>query len=354
MSPSVLMLVSARANAVLREEVARGVRPRPEYLQLESLYGVELLDWSRIPGQVRARSRWRSSVHVATALRRLPGYDVVFSDGEHVGIPLALARRGLGLTTPHLVIGHHLTSRAKVPLLRNLRAHDRMSRIVVHSPLQKELANGRLGIPDDKLALVPYYADQDFWRPMGAESGAQEERLVVAAGSEHRDYATMAAACGDLDARVYVAAGSVHSPSSVFSNPDRWPANFQSGFASYTALRDLYSRASVVVVPVVETDFQAGVTTVLEAMACGKAVVATATRGQAGVILDGVTGICVPPGDASAMGLAVRSLLENPGERARLGRAAREAVVEEYSLETYTQRLAGHLANLAKSTMVAA
>ncbi len=350
MRPSVLMLVSARADANLREEVAGGVRPRPEYLLLESAYGVELLDWSRIPGQVRARSRWRSSVHVAAALRRLHGYDVVFSDGEHVGIPLALAMRGLGLTTPHLVIGHHLTSRAKIPLLRNLRAHERMSRIIVHSGLQKELASGRLGIPDAKLAFVPYYADQEFWRPMAE----QEERLVVAAGSEHRDYATLAAACGDLDVRVHIAAGSVHSPSSTFSNPERWPANFQAGFATYAALRDLYSRATIVVVPVVETDFQAGVTTVLEAMACGKAVVTTATRGQAGAVRDGVTGICVPPGDPSALREAVQRLLENPGERARLGRAAREAVLEEYGVETYVKRLAGHLSELAMSTVVAA
>ncbi|MHB8612391.1 MAG: glycosyltransferase family 4 protein [Candidatus Dormibacteraceae bacterium] len=348
--PSVLMLVSARADQQLRQQVADGVRPRPEYLLLEALYGVQLLDWSRIPGQVHVRSRWRSSVHVAAALRRMHGYDVVFSDGEHVGIPLALAMRGLGLTTPHLVIGHHLTSRAKGPLLRNLRAHERMSRIIVHSRLQEDLARGRLGIPEAKLAFVPYSADQEFWRPMGNP----EERLVVAAGSEHRDYATMAAACGSLDARVHIAAGSVHSPSSTFRNPARWPANFESGFASYAALRDLYSRASVVVVPVVQTDFQAGVTTVLEAMACGKAVVTTATRGQAGVIRDGITGICVPPGDVSELKQVVQRLLESPGERARLGRAAREAVLEEYGVEAYARRLATHLSELATSTLVAA
>jgi len=233
---------------------------------------------------------------------------------------------------------------------RNLRAHERMNRIIVHSRRQEDLARGRLRIPDAKLAFMPYYADQEFWRPMEKP----EERLVVAAGSEHRDYATMAAACGDLDVRVYIAAGSVHSPSSTFRNPASWPANFASGFASYTALRDLYSRASVVVVPVVETDFQAGVTTVLEAMACGKAVVTTATRGQSGVIRDGVTGICVAPGDASGLRAAVQDLLDSPAERARLGRAARESVLAEFGVESYARQLAGHLSDLAASTLVAA
>ena len=341
---SPLMLVSACADARLRAEVAAGTRPRPEYLLLESTYGVDLLDWSRLPGQAKARSRWRSSVHVASALAHLRNHDVVFSDGEHVGIPLALAMRGLGVSTPHLVIGHHLTSRAKVRLMRRLRAHDRMTRILVHSHRQQQLAHRRLGIPESKLAFVPYCADTDFWRPDGAE----EERLVVAAGREHRDYANLAAACGELDAQVFVAAGSVHSPSATSTRyPQTWPANFAHGYANYVELRDLYSRASVVVVPVVETDFQAGVTTLLEAMSCGKAVVMTATSGHSGVVEDGLTGICVPPGDPSELRDAVRFLLDNPRERARLGRAARDAVLDTYSVEIYAERLAGHLTDLA-------
>jgi hypothetical protein len=185
-----LMLVSAAADARLRREVADGVRPRPEYLVLEADHGVELLDWSRLPGSSRGRSGWRSAVHVAAALRALDHHEVVFSDGEHVGIPLALALRALGITTPHLVLGHHLTTRRKAPLIRNLAAHQGMTRILVHSSRQRQLAHEELGIPAAKLDYVAYCADSEFWIP----TGVVEEPLVVSAGREHRDYATLAKA----------------------------------------------------------------------------------------------------------------------------------------------------------------
>jgi glycosyltransferase involved in cell wall biosynthesis len=348
---SALMLVSAAADDRLRREVADGVRPRPEYLVLEADHGVELLDWSRLPGSSGGRSIWRSAVHVVAALRALDHHEVVFSDGEHVGIPLALAMRTLGISTPHLVLGHHLTTRRKAPLIRNLAAHQGMTRILVHSSRQRELAHEKLGIPAAKLEYVPYHADSEFWSP----TGAAEEPLVVAAGREHRDYETLAEACRGLQASVFVTGGSIHHPTANSRNPVQWPANFEHGFAAdYRKLRDLYARAGVVVVPLLETDFPAGVTALLEAMAMGKAVVVTATKGLSGVVHDGLTGITVPPGDAGELRDAIRYLLENPSERRRLGWSAREAVLDAYSVEAYAERLAGHLTDLAKRKRVAA
>lgn len=343
------MLVSAAADGRLRQAVDDGLRPRPEYLVLERDYGVELLDWSRLPGSPRGRSAWSSAIHVAAALRILGRHRVAFSDSEHVGIPLAVAMRTLGIAIPHLVIGHHLTTPVKARLFRRSGADRSMTRILVHSELQAELAHRELGVPQAKLDIVPYYADTAFWSP----TDVTPERLVVAAGREHRDYATLAEACGTIDAQVFVAAGSVHSPAATSREPAIWPANFQRGFADYVALRDLYARAAVVVVPLVETDFQAGVTTVLEAMSMGKAVVVTATKGQSRLVVDGATGICVPPNDAARLRDAISFLLDHGSERRRLGEAAREAVAKNWNVEAYARRLAGHLEGLAIGTLVA-
>ena len=344
------MLVSAAADALLRQAVHDGLRPRPEYLVLEREHGVELLDWSRLPGSPRGRSAWSSAIHVGAALRALGRHDVAFSDSEHIGIPLAVAMRTLGIDTPHLVIGHHLTTPAKARVFRRSRAHRSMTRILVHSELQAELANRELGVPRAKLAVVPYYADTAFWRPMDIAP----ERLVVAAGREHRDYAILAEACGSIKAQVFVAAGSVHSPAATSREPIVWPSNFQRGFAGYRDLRELYARASVVVVPLVETDFQAGVTTVVEAMSMGKAVVVTATKGQSRLVVDGLTGICVPANNAALLRDSISFLLDNAAARRRLGEAAREAVVNDWSVEAYAQLLAGHLEDLAMRKRVAA
>ena len=337
------MLVSARADAALRREVREGLRPRPEYLALEADHHVELLDWSMLPGGRQGRSGWGSALHVAVALRTLRSYDAILSDGEHVGIPLALSMLTLGISRPHLVIGHRLSTSSKVPLLRDLRAHRAMSRILVHSPRQLEVAMNDLRIPAHKVAFVPYHADADFWRPLGLP----EEALIVAAGREHRDYATLAAATAGLPAGVFVAAGSLHSPRAVNREPATWPSNWTHRFARYMELRDLYARASVVVVPVVATDFQAGVTTVLEAMAMGKAVITSDSGAQGGVVRHDETGILVRHGDATELREAIADLLAHPRTRQRLGEAARHEVLRTYHVDTYAARLAGQLAEVA-------
>lgn len=337
------MLVSARAGAELREAVSSGRRPCPEYLRLEERHGLELLDWSRLGPAATGRSPRLSLVHARAALRRLDGVDAVVSDGEHVGVPLALAMRTRGLRTPHLMLGHHLTTRAKRPVFRLLRPQSRISRVLVHSSRQLELAVSDLGISRTQLDLLPYHADTDFWAPTAATA----EPLILAVGREHRDYDTLARACGDLDASVRVAAGSLYSPEARRHDPETWPANFVVGFADQLALRDLYARAAVVVVPLVPTDFQAGVTTIVEAMAMARPMVVTATAGQRDVVEDGVTGIMVPPGDVGALREAVTRLLADPRERRRLGDAAREAAVARFGLDVYVDRLVGHLKDIA-------
>jgi glycosyltransferase involved in cell wall biosynthesis len=71
----------------------------------------------------------------------------------------------------------------------------------------------------------------------------------------------------------------------------------------------------------------------VEAMACGVPVVATATMGAREVVEDGVTGLIVPVEDARALSAAVVSLLEDEARRLALGARARESARERFSLE---------------------
>src|SRR5262249_59305786 len=84
-----LMLVSADTGARLRDEVKAGERPCPEYLRLERDYDVRLLEWAG-GGRVRRRSL-RAIAHTAAALRPLSQAGAVLSDGEHAGLPPAVA-----------------------------------------------------------------------------------------------------------------------------------------------------------------------------------------------------------------------------------------------------------------------
>ncbi len=57
---------------------------------------------------------------------------------------------------------------------------------------------------------------------------------------------------------------------------------------------------------------------IAEAMACARAIVVTRSGGAAELVEDGVDGLCVPPGDASALADAVGELVRRPDRRRRL------------------------------------
>jgi glycosyltransferase involved in cell wall biosynthesis len=76
----------------------------------------------------------------------------------------------------------------------------------------------------------------------------------------------------------------------------------------------------------------------LEYMAAGKAIVATAVGANGQLIEDGVHGLLVPPGDWARLAGAVGRLLDDPCLAARLGSAARRRVEERYSRAAMVRR----------------
>ena len=79
--------------------------------------------------------------------------------------------------------------------------------------------------------------------------------------------------------------------------------------------------------------------TVLEAMARGRAVVATPVGGTPEVVADGETGVLVPPRDPRALAEEIGRLLADPELRERMGRAGRERVARHFSEEAMTRRV---------------
>jgi L-malate glycosyltransferase len=71
----------------------------------------------------------------------------------------------------------------------------------------------------------------------------------------------------------------------------------------------------------------------LDAMACGRPVVASRTGGIPEAIADGVTGVLVPPQDEPALARAIVRLLRDEDLRRVLGGSARQRIVDEFSVE---------------------
>jgi glycosyltransferase involved in cell wall biosynthesis len=79
-------------------------------------------------------------------------------------------------------------------------------------------------------------------------------------------------------------------------------------------------------------------TTVLEAMASGRPVVATTTGGIVDMITDGENGLLVPPGDEDKLAEAMARLLSDAGLRARLATGARERA-QRFTASAVVERL---------------
>jgi glycosyltransferase involved in cell wall biosynthesis len=192
------------------------------------------------------------------------------------------------------------------------------------------------------VAVVPYGVDTSFWS--GSHHGEQVG-AVVSAGREHRDYQTLVAALPP-GANLTIADHSIFTPQATRRDPEAWPPAVRRVALDALGLRSLYRQAEIVVVPVIESSMPAGITTLLEAMSMGKAVVVTQTSELRGVVRHGETGLVVEPGDIAGMRAAIDSLLSSPSTRRALGNQARKAAVERYDVNVYADTLAGHLAKV--------
>jgi glycosyltransferase involved in cell wall biosynthesis len=102
-------------------------------------------------------------------------------------------------------------------------------------------------------------------------------------------------------------------------------------------LPDHYARATVCVFPSLFEPFGY---TCLEAMACGRAVVASRVGGLAEMVEDGVSGLLVDPDNPTQLAQAIVKLLKDATLRADLGQAARQRVEHVYRTEKIATQMA--------------
>ena len=364
-----LFVVSANLPDGLPDDPPVGEAPKKDYVAIARRLNADVLDWSAARKHPLLRLLC-SAVGIAVVQALLAfvqrrHYDVILTDGEHIGIPLALLLKVTRSRKLHITIGHRLSASKKRPFFRWLRVQTHLHAVILHSRFQYDLAIEELGFEPDQIALLPYQVDPDFWRPIPAT----EERLIVSAGLEFRDYPTLFEAVDGLDAKLVVGAASHWSKRRNTALDAPRPANVEVNSYNYQELRDLFSRAAIVAVPVDDVDFQAGITTILEAMAMGKPVIATHTYGQTDVVEDrrSVTrgteertrpisllrnvadeeavpiepnGFYVPPKDPEALQRAITFLLDNPERRAELGAAGRRLVERLMSVDQFADRIA--------------
>ncbi len=357
----ILLTVSGEIDSRIDEKIARGERPLADYIAMARGFPAELMDYPA----ARKRGGWIGKIlekiggpdlMLAWAcFARRGDFQVLFTDGEQVGLPLAvMLKLAGGRRQPrHCMIAHRISVPKKMLFLDWLRVHTHIDLFFVYSTWQADFIRARWKQPSHKVICTPFMVDASFFSPelipvtaRPAELDDRQGPLISAVGLEYRDYLTLLEAVRGLPVQVIVAAASPWS-----KRPDRTagtelPENVLVRRFSHYELRELYATSRFVVMPLDPVDFQAGVTAILEAMAMGRAVICTRTPGQTDVIVDGENGLYVEPGDPDSLRDAIQWLLNHPEEAERMGSNGRRLVEQEMSLDRYVPRLAKYIESI--------
>jgi len=341
-----LITVSTVIDPDLAGQIAEQLRPRVDYLEMARAFNADLIDYAK----ARQLTGWfgrfleliggpNLTLAWATYQQRNQ-YKVIFTDGEHVGIPLAwFCKLGGNQAARHLMITHILSVYKKMFFFDFFRIHSHVDTFLVYSTWQKRFIEQRWHVQPHRVTFTPFMVDATFFSP--DQVRANPRPMICSAGLEYRDYPTLIQVAEGLEIEVVIAAGSPFSKRRDTTEQVTIPANVTVNRLTQFELRQLYADSLFVVVPLYNVDFQAGVTVILEAMAMAKAVICSGTPGQTDVVIEGETGLYVPPEDPEALRKAINYLRDNPQVAERMGQAGRQRVEQEMSLDRYTERLTG-------------
>ncbi len=295
-------------------------------------------DWGNHPPSVVHAHFWMSGVAALDAARRYLG-------GGYP-VPVVQTFHALG-TVKRRHQGVQDTSPAERQWLEPSvgRAADRV--IATCSDELFELK--AMGVSGSKVSIAPCGVDLDLFRAEGpAEGRARRHRIVSVGRLVPRKGVDLVIrslpllrAAGIDDVELIVVGGAGDSDA-LDSDPEArrlLALADELGVADQVSLRGqvprenmpalLRSADAIVCAPWYEPF---GIVP-LEAMACGVPVVAAAVGGLIDTVVDGSTGLHVPPMDPEAIAAAVRELLGDPQLRVRLGQAGQARVRSRYSWE---------------------
>lgn len=272
--------------------------------------------------------------------RRHAEYDAIVTWGEKLSLALLLQQSFANARKPHVAMMYQFEkANIKIPLSllkRNLHA------VVTWSSVQRQALIESIGYPAERVYLVRHYVDQVFYSPYPAP-----DDMICAVGAEMRDYATLKQALRGTGIPCHIAADHVRIPGRFRLLADRRVpvgeigegacAGVTVGRLSLPELRNLYARSRFVVIPLFPSDTDNGVTCILQAMAMGKPVICSSTRGQVDVIQNGVNGVYVPVGDPLALRAAMLSLWNDPEKARQMGENGRAYVEQYHTLEMFTE-----------------
>jgi glycosyltransferase involved in cell wall biosynthesis len=296
----------------------------------------------RILRRVEYLPRGDADRQVTEIAKRLRGGDVCGIHAWFAHLPAEIAARSAERLGVPFGFGAHARDVSKVAAGD---LSDRARRAACVIACNRDVIR-RLPDGDARLHLVPHGVDLDRFRPSPVADGGVLQILAIGRLVEKKGFRVLIEAVSQLSVPVHLRI--------VGDGPERArlrAAALESGANGHVELcepkthADLpaeYARADLVAVPSIEDaagDRDGLPNVVLEAMACARPVVASRMGAIDTAVVDGRTGLLLPPGDVQALADALETLARRPDLRQALGASARRAVEGRFDLRRCTRRL---------------
>lgn len=193
-------------------------------------------------------------------------------------------------------------------------------------------------IDEKRVSVIPFGVDTEVFKP-SLSRRERDELMVLYSGSLYPlkgvDYLIRAMAIvvkSGLKARLTIV-GEGQQKEELIELARKLGVSRNvvfEGFVPYSGMPRYYKRCDVFCFPTLGEPFGKAM---IEAMACGKPVIATNVGGSIEIIRNGINGVLVPPANPKAIASAIQRM-KNEDERRKMEQEARTIAVKDFSWDT--------------------
>jgi glycosyltransferase involved in cell wall biosynthesis len=208
----------------------------------------------------------------------------------------------------------------------------------------------RKGLPSSKIHVIPNGCELDRFSGSVADSAAMKDVLglrieqpvlvVIGRLEPQKGHTVLLESLVKIRTEFadvhLVCVGEGSLAESLKAQAGRLGLSGQVHFVGYQ--RNIEAWLAIADVAVLPSFYEGMPLVAIEALGAGRPMVATAVDGTSEVVVDGKTGLTVPPGDSAALAEAIIRLLRNPAERNAFGAAGRQWVLDKFSEKTQLRR----------------
>ena len=291
------------------------------------------------------------SIHIVLIhWRRIQNADVIISTVDTCGLPIAFFKWLKLISKPVLYISQGLAHRLSDckrhsnfgKLFRYLYAmfFNSLERVIVLGDGSVSSVVRELEVSSDKIFVLQFGVDDQFWVP-DYDNG--NDNYIFSIGTDAaRDYDTLINVIGDYPLKIV---SRHHFPQNLITrNIDI------SHQHTFLELKTLYQRSRFVVIPLHDVDQPSGQSAALQAMACGRPVIISQTKGlwDPEHMIHRETCYLVESGNEDDLRKTIDYVYDHPLEAEVVGRNGRALVENRYSARLLANDLQRHILEIYK------